>query len=77
MGVLGRDHVISEMCDAIQRLSSKYEEAGKLLGVGIGIPGIIDMQTGMLRKSANLPGWEEYPVQVTCMIADGGFAPTG
>src|SRR5258706_1640687 len=60
---LGRDHVINEMCDAIQRLSSKYEEAGKLLGAGIGIPGIIDMQTGMLRKSANLPGWEEYPVR--------------
>ncbi|HXM67705.1 MAG TPA: ROK family protein [Candidatus Acidoferrum sp.] len=60
---LGRDHVITEMCDAIQRLSAQYEEAGKLLGAGIGIPGIIDMQTGTLRKSANLPGWEEYPVR--------------
>src|SRR5258706_5360932 len=60
---LGCDHVINEMYDAIQRLSSKYEEAGKLPGAGIGIPGIIDMQTGMLRKSANLPGWEEYPVR--------------
>src|ERR1700691_1038975 len=60
---LGRDHVINEMCDAIQRLSAKYKEAGKLLGAGIGIPGIIDMQTGMLRKSANLPGWEDYPVR--------------
>jgi glucokinase len=60
---LGRDHVISEMCEAIQRLSAKYKEAGKLLGAGIGVPGIIDMQTGMLRKSANLPGWEEYPVR--------------
>src|ERR1700675_96693 len=60
---LGRDHVITEMCDAIQRLSAKYKEAGKLLGAGIGVPGIIDMQTGMLRKSANLPGWSEYPVQ--------------
>jgi glucokinase len=60
---LGRDHVINEMCDAIHRLSAKYQEAGKLLGAGIGVPGIIDMQTGMLRKSANLPGWEEYPVR--------------
>src|SRR6202163_2387755 len=60
---LGRDHVINEMCDAIQRLSAKYKEAGKLLGAGIGIPGIIDMQTGMLRKSANLPGWADYPVR--------------
>jgi glucokinase len=61
--VLGRDHVINEMCDAIQRLSAKYKASGKLLGAGIGIPGIIDMQTGMLRKSANLPGWEDYPVR--------------
>jgi glucokinase len=60
---LGRDHVINEMCDAIQRLSGKYKETGLLLGAGIGVPGIIDMQTGMLRKSANLPGWEDYPVR--------------
>jgi glucokinase len=60
---LGRDHVITEMCDAIQRLSTQYQQSGKFLGAGIGIPGIIDMQTGMLRKSANLPGWEEYPVR--------------
>ena len=60
---LGRDHVINDMCDAIQRLSGKYKDSGKLLGAGIGIPGIIDMQTGMLRKSANLPGWEDYPAR--------------
>src|ERR1700732_2884117 len=60
---LGRDHVINEMCDAIQRLSGKYRESGELLGTGIGVPGIIDMQTGMLRKSANLPGFEDYPVR--------------
>jgi glucokinase len=60
--VLGRDHVITEMCDAIQRLSVQYRQTGKFLGAGIGVPGIIDMQTGMLRKSANLPGWEDYPV---------------
>ncbi len=60
---LGRDHVINEMCEAIQRLSTKYKAAGKLIGAGIGVPGIIDMATGMLRKSANLPGWEEYPVR--------------
>src|SRR5258707_572052 len=60
---LRRDHVINEMCDAIQRLSGEYKGTGRLLGAGIGVPGIIDMQTGMLRKSANLPGWSEYPVR--------------
>ena len=61
--VLGRDHVMNEMCDAIRHLSGKYEATGSFLGAGIGIPGIIDMQTGMLRKSANLPGWADYPVR--------------
>jgi glucokinase len=60
---LGPNHVITEMCDAIQRLSAQYRQSGKFLGVGLGIPGIIDLQTGMLRKSANLPGFEEYPVR--------------
>jgi glucokinase len=61
--VLGPNHVITEMCDAILQLSGKYQQKGKFLGAGIGIPGIVDLHTGMLRKSANLPGFEEYPVR--------------
>lgn len=60
---LGRDHVIGEMCDAIRHLSDQYRGIGRFLGAGIGVPGIIDMQTGMMRKSANLPGWSDYPVR--------------
>src|ERR1700675_1206507 len=60
---LGRDHVIDDMCDAIQHLTDKYKSSAPLLGIGIGVPGIIDMQTGLLRESPNLPGWAEYPVR--------------
>ena len=60
---LGPDHVIAEMCDAILRLSSQYRSGGTLLGAGVGIPGIIDLETGMVRTSANLPGWSDYPVR--------------
>ena len=59
---LGPDYVITEMCDAILRLSEKHKRSQNFLGVGVGIPGIIDLNTGMLRKSANLPGFDEYPV---------------
>jgi glucokinase len=59
---LGRDHVINEMCDAIQHLLDKYQGAGKMAGIGIGVPGIIDRETGLLRESPNLPGWADYPV---------------
>jgi len=37
---LGRDHVINDMCEAIRHLSDKYQAGGRLLGVGIGVPGI-------------------------------------
>lgn len=61
--IAGRDQVIKEMCDGIQRLTAKYQHLGKLLGAGVGVPGIIDLGSGTLRKSANLPGWEDYPVR--------------
>ncbi|MFZ0541330.1 MAG: ROK family protein [Candidatus Sulfotelmatobacter sp.] len=60
---LGRDHVIDEMCSVIRRLSGKYKATGEFLGGGIGVPGLIDLQTGMMRKAVNLPGWENYPAR--------------
>ena len=58
----GRDSVIDEMTDAIRTQAMKFRDY-ELLGIGIGVPGIIDMQTGMLRESPNLPGWHNYPVR--------------
>ena len=60
---MGRDYVIGEMCDAIQNLTEKYRSSGKFMGAGIGVPGIIDVKAGMMRVSANLPGWTDYPVR--------------
>lgn len=60
---LGKDHVIREMCDAIRLLAAKYRRSSELQGIGIGVPGIIDMKTGMLRESPNLPGWADTPVK--------------
>jgi glucokinase len=60
---LGKDHVIREMCDAIRVLAVKYGGSFALQGIGIGVPGIIDLKTGMLRESPNLPGWAETPVR--------------
>ena len=59
----GRARVIQDMCDAIHRLAKQYEKKFSLLGVGIGIPGIIDLQTGVMRESPNLPGWEGASVK--------------
>ncbi|MGH9500229.1 MAG: ROK family protein [Terriglobales bacterium] len=60
---LGRDHVVNDMCAAIQQLAEKHAGSAKLLGIGIGVPGIIDMETGMVRESPNLPDWADYPAR--------------
>jgi glucokinase len=51
------------MCDAIRRRADKYKGSLSLAGIGIGVPGIIDMATGMIRESPNLPGWSDSPVR--------------
>ena len=60
---LGRDHVVTEMCGAIRQVAARHRDAGQLLGIGIGVPGIIDMHTGMVRQSPNLADWIDYPAQ--------------
>src|SRR5437763_16688632 len=60
---LGRDYVIGELCGASHRVTDQYRGTGRFVGAGIGVPGIIDVEKGMMRKSANLPGWTDYPVR--------------
>jgi glucokinase len=59
----GRDFVIAEMCDAIQSLQVKYRDSGQIAGIGIGVPGFIDMDTGTVMRSPNLPDWINFPVR--------------
>src|ERR1043165_2849611 len=57
------ERVVSAMCEHISQLMAEFKSAGPLRGIGIGIPGIIDLRTGVLRESPNLPGWHDYPVR--------------
>src|SRR5579872_3827260 len=42
----GRDYVVADICDAIRALRKKFEGRYQFAGTGIGVPGIIDMETG-------------------------------
>jgi glucokinase len=58
----GRDYILDQMCKSIRALAERFGGAGGLIGIGIGVPGIIDKRKGVVRESPNLPDWRDYPV---------------
>lgn len=59
----GRDGVIGRICSEIDRMREELTGSYALRGIGIAIPGIIDMASGTLRESPNLPDWNGYPAR--------------
>jgi glucokinase len=59
----GRDLVIQDMCRAVEQVRAKYKDSANLCGIGIGVPGFIDMATGMVMRSPNLADWTNFPVR--------------
>jgi glucokinase len=58
----GRDAVIQDIVDAINQLKSTCGHNG-LAGVGIGVPGFILLEKGIIVGSNNLPEFENFPVR--------------
>lgn len=56
----GRESVVARLTDAVRFLSRKYSSVHTFKGVGVGLPGIIDLEAGTLHSAANLPGWSGY-----------------
>lgn len=74
-GVEGHAAVIGRMIDAVATLR---EQAPGLpvAGIGVGVPGMVDMATGVTGDLPNLPGrWTGVPVGA--MICDGTGLPVG
>ncbi|MCC7497085.1 MAG: ROK family protein [Bryobacterales bacterium] len=58
----GRDALLNEIVEFIRKLGSRVG-AGQLAGVGIGVPGFIDMKRGFIVGSNNLPFFDNFPVR--------------
>jgi glucokinase len=58
----GREHVIGEIVEAIQQLRSQQID-GRFAGVGIGVPGFILMDEGVILNSNNLAFLENMPLR--------------
>jgi glucokinase len=58
----GPERVVADICKVIKNVRERIGTEG-LRGVGIGVPGFIDMESGVILGSANLPGFEGLPVR--------------
>jgi glucokinase len=59
----GRDDVIDRLSSEILRVAQRWASSYSLAGIGVGIPGIINMKEGLLVMSPNLPGWENFNIR--------------
>ena len=58
----GRDKVTSNIITGIRQVQAGHG-GDKLLGIGIGVPGLIRLEEGVIVASPNLPGWENFPLR--------------
>jgi len=64
---LGDDHAPQVLAQRVRKLAEcALREAGgsiaDLSGVGVGVPGLMDVEAGIVRVAANLKGWRDVPV---------------
>lgn len=58
----GPKRVVSDIVSGVDQIRTVCG-AEHLIGVGIGVPGYIDMQAGVVIGAANLPGFEGFPIR--------------
>jgi len=60
----GREAVLKRMCHILEEAAA---QAGisieQLKGIGIGVPGVVDLGAGTVEGFANLPGWEGFQLR--------------
>jgi glucokinase len=58
----GPQGVVDDMVSVVGEVRERLGASG-LVGVGIGVPGFIDIDAGVIMGSANLPGFSGFPVR--------------
>jgi glucokinase len=58
----GRDAILGDMVEAIETLRSRFGTEG-LAGIGVAVPGFIQLEKGVIRNSNNLSSLENFPIR--------------
>ncbi len=57
------NNVLQTLSAAVDSCIEKYNSRGKIVGLGLAVPGPFNSQKGEISHLSNLPGWETVPVK--------------
>lgn len=55
--------IIGELCDLINQTLKEHQYNDKIVGIGIGIPGSFNKETGVVICCTNLPTWDNFNIK--------------
>ena len=60
----GPSAVLATVAGELEKLLAESgRDPSTVRGVGLGVPGPVDWQTGRIARSISMPGWDDYPVR--------------
>ncbi|MEZ5362881.1 MAG: ROK family protein [Bryobacterales bacterium] len=58
----GPEIVVERMVQGIREVQEGH--SGKdLIGIGVGVPGLVRLDSGVIAQAPNLPGWNDFPLK--------------
>ena len=57
------EKVLAEFAGIVHELAARTEFPGEWLGVGVGLPGPVDVTAGTVTLPSRMPGWRNFPVR--------------
>jgi glucokinase len=67
----GLDVVLARIVALIERMRRAVPQTGTLLGVGVGSPGPLDPESGVIFSAPNMAGWRNVPLRATLAAQTG------
>lgn len=57
------EKTLGDLCNLINEFIKEHSYSEKITGIGLGTPGIIDYEKGVVLTSPNLPTWSGFPLK--------------
>lgn len=54
---------LHELTEVLKKLKDRKPAGGKILGIGVGVPGPMNPDTGIVQRSPHLGGWKGIPLK--------------